>query len=180
MKYFKGDATELKFYNAFLGIVSGIEASENDFYTNGYSAAPLGDAIYEANKSPLTNVITKEIFRIAFNEIFDAFIAVGTAEAYLTVFRKIFGDSVEVEFVVPGPGQLDINIEALELELVNLAVREIVEDNYVLYDLITQDGLDEIMLQSVVGIDSQYELENMLREMVPQGIFTQISLTIGS
>jgi hypothetical protein len=57
-------------------------------------------------------------------------------------------------------------------------VARVIESNaYVYYNVITQDGVDQIVFQSIQGFTTQYELERMLFEMVPAGIFTDIDLT---
>ncbi len=135
--------------------------------------------IYDTGRSPLSNAIVRSIFRESFKEIFEAFIAGGTFESYLTVFRKIFGDDVVVEFTVPDPGKLEIDITAAGLEISEFLARYIEDDAYVFDEIIDYEG-DTIVFQGIKGFETQYEVEQMLRELVPAGIFTTISLTIGS
>lgn len=179
MQYFKGDEIEVKVDEVFEPIMSELSLQKELFFNEAFLAAPLGDLIFDDVRSPLSNAISKEIFRIAFAEIFQAFVEVGTFEAYLTVFRKIFGDDVVVEFTVPGPGQLQIDIEAEGVELSDFIARYI-ENNQYLFDEIIDDEGDNIVFQSIKGFQSQYELEQMLFEMVPAGIYTEITLTLGA
>ncbi len=176
MQNFKGDETELKFRNSAEPVLSDLSLAKDDFYEGCFETAPLGDIIHESNRSPLTNAVKKEIFRLAFKEIFDAFIQVGTFEAYITVFKKIFGDSSTVTFTVPAAGKLNISIEATEIVLSDFISRTI-EDNAYEFDEIVDYDLDNIAFQSIQGFATQYELEQMLFEMVPAGIFTDIDLT---
>lgn len=178
MQYFKGDETEQKIDQAADGLLSVLSAAKDDFYTGAYECAPLGDMIYDSGRSPLSNAIAKVIFRESFKEIFEAFVKVGTFEAYLTVFRKIFGEDVTVEFTLPAAGKLQINIEASVVELSDFVARSIVDNEYV-FDEVIDDVDDNIAFQTVKGFTSQYELEQMLFEMVPAGIYTEISLTLG-
>lgn len=177
-QYFKGDALEKKFDGTGEPILTAIEGQRDDFLEGAYATGPLGDVIFDSGRSPLSNAISRDIFRIAFREIFDAFVQVGTFEAYLTVFRKIFGDDVVVEFTVPAPGKLEIDIEAAGVELTNFITRYI-EDNKYIYDQIVDEEGDNIVFQSIKGFTSQYELEQMLFEMVPAGVYTEISLSLG-
>lgn len=176
---YKGDDIEKKFYNAGRPECETLSAQKNDFFTDGYSCFKLGEILYDNDLSPLANSIPRDIFRESFSDVFEAFVDVGSFESYLTVFRSVFGDAVEVTFTVPAPGKLNIAIVATGLALYNIAVRTIVEDEIVIDDLIDDEG-DYIVLQAVKGFESQYELEQMLYEMVPAGIYTQISLTVGS
>lgn len=177
MQNFKGDVLELKFINSADPICTTVSTDKTNFYNSAYLVQDLGGMIYDSGRAPLSNAIDREIFIQSFAEIFDAFVQVGTAEAYLTVFRKVFGEDVDVTFAVPGPGQLNIDIIAVGLDLNNFAVRSIVDNAYVLDDVVTQDD-ENIVISTLKGFQSQYELEQMLFEMVPAGIYTQISLSI--
>jgi hypothetical protein len=179
MQKFKGDALELKFEAVMSGIAQDLSLQRDLFMEGAYEAAPLGDLIFDDLRSPLSNAISKEIFRTAFAEIFQAFIEVGTFEAYLTVFKKIFGDDVEVLFTIPAAGKLQIDITAEGVELADFVARYIQDNQYVFDEIIDDEG-DNIVFQSIKGFQSQYELEQMLFEMVPAGIYTEISLTLGA
>lgn len=178
MEFFKGDAEELKFYNSAAPLLDNLSLQKDLFYEGAYSAAPLGDVIYDTGRSPLSNAIAKSVFRTSFKEIFDAFVLVGTAESYITVFKKIFGDDVVVDFTVPAPGKLGIEITATGLELEAFNERRVVDNEYIYDEMLDLEG-DGLFFQTVIGFESQYELEQMLNEMVPDGIFTTISLTTG-
>lgn len=179
MQYFKGDETEVKMANCAAPILDICSDDKDDFLAGAYESGPLGDVIYEGGRSPLSNAIDQTIFRASFKQIFDAFVVSGSFESYITVFQKIFGDDVVIEFTVPAPGKLNIDIEAAGVELADLLAREIIDDEYVFYEVIDDEG-DNIALQTVKGFQSQYELEQMLHELVPAGIYTEITLTLGA
>lgn len=172
------DEVEDKFIGVAGPLLDVLSGEKDEFYTDAFNAYPLGDAIFESGRSPLTNAIKQEIYRQAFNEIFEAFISGGSFETYLTVFRRIFGDDVDVTFTVPDPGKLAIDIEAESVILSNLVARKIIDNAYEFDEIIDDEG-DNIVLQTIKGFESQYELELMLFQMVASGIFTEISLTLG-
>ncbi len=178
-RYKATDPIEEKFYQSAAPLFDILSAERDDLFTDAYACFKLGEVLWDTNRAPLANAIARDIFRTSFEGIFDSFVEVGTFESYISVFKKIFGDNVDIQFTVPAAGKLEIDITATGVELNNLAARIIEDDAYVLYDLITQDGIDEIMVQSIKGFTSQYELERMLFEMVPAGIFTTITLTLG-
>lgn len=178
MQFFKGDAEELKFYESGKVIFDLIDVQKNLFATGAYNAYDLGGVIYDLKKSPLSSAIKRETFREAFAEIFSAFKNSGTFESYIDIFTKIFGDTVTIDFTVPGPGKLNIDIVADGVLLYDFASREIVDNDYVLDEIIDDEG-DNIAFQTVKGFTSQYELETMLFELVPGGIYTTISLSVG-
>lgn len=179
MQKFKGDANELKMIAVADGLLSDLSMQKDEFFVGAYETAPLGDLISQLKVSPLSNAISIEIFRLGFKEIFNSFISVGTFEAYISVFKKIFGNGVGLTFTVPAPGKLTIAIVATGVEASEFVTRYVLENAYVIDLMVTQD-LDQIVFQTVKGFQSQYELEQMLFEMVPAGIFTTISLTLGT
>lgn len=173
------DADETKFIDAGTPTFETVGLQKDEFFDGAYECHKLGEIIFDNDLSPLSNAIPREIFREAFKEIFEAFIAGGTFEAYLTVFAKIFGEDADVTFTVPAPGKLEIDIAADGVELTNFIARYIENNAYVRDNVVTQAD-EQIIFQTIKGFQSQYELEQMLFEMVPSGIFTTITLTLGT
>lgn len=178
-QYFKGDAQEIKYYESGRPIAELLSSNKDEFFDEAYACFVLGELLYDKNYAPLSNAIPRDIFREGFAALFDSFLTAGSFESYLSVFQSVFGDDVDVTFTVPAPGKLEIDIIATNLAIYGMTVREIVGDNYEYFTLVDDVG-DRIVLQGVKGFNSQYELEQMLFEMVPGGIYTQISLTVGS
>lgn len=174
---FKGDDLELQMEASGADIMDSVELQLDAFFTGAYSSMPLGDSIYDSGRSPLSNAIDRDIFRQSFPEIFTAFTVAGTFDSYITVFQKIFGVDVEIEFTVPAAGKLNIDIIAADVEISEFVARNIESNTYVYSPMVTQD-LDQIVFQSIKGFKTQYELEQMLFEMVPAGIYTVITLTL--
>jgi hypothetical protein len=180
-QFFKAsDETENKFYQSGQPIMDLVSQQKDLFFDDAYACFMLGDLLYQTKRAPLTNAIPQSIFRETFSVVFDAFLVAGSFESYLTVFRKVFGDDVSVEFTVPGPGRLQIDIEAAGVELSDFIERHIVSNAYVFNTIIEELSGDTIVFQTVKGFQSQYDLEQMLFEMVPDGIYTEITLTLGS
>lgn len=178
MQYFKGDDTEIKFDESAKTTLDNLGLQFDDFLADAYNCQAFGDILYDNNLSPLANAIKKEVYRTAFNEVFANFIVAGTFESYIAVFGKVFGAEADVTFTVPAAGRLQIGIVADGIELSEAISRTIVDNEYV-FDEIVGDDFDNIMFQTIKGFQSQYELEQMLFEMVPQGVFTEITLTLG-
>jgi hypothetical protein len=177
MQYFKGDSTELKMYNSVSPIMDITSNILSDYFDNAYNNIKLGEFIYDENRVPLTNALKREIFIDCFKEIFEAWSFCGTFESYLTVFRKIFGEDAIIEFTVPGSGRLQIDIETSGLVEYGFISRWIVDNAYVFYDIVDDVG-DSIVFENFKGIETEFELEKILFQMVPNGIFTEVSLTI--
>jgi hypothetical protein len=178
MQFFKGDSTELKYYESGRTILETLSGQKSEFFTECYGCFVLGELLYDNNYAPLANAIPRDIFRESFAILFESFLAAGSFESYITVFQNIFGADVEITFTVPAPGKLNIDIVASGLETYGMTIREIIDDAYEYFTLVDDEG-DRIVLQAVKGFESQYELEQMLFEMVPAGIYTEITLTVG-
>lgn len=179
MQKFKGDEKELRFIAVGDPVISDTSTAKTEFFDGAYAADPLGDLLWLTGRAPLSSAIPQNIFRRSFEALFNSFEFAGSFESYLTVFRQVFGEDVEVEFTVPGPGKLQIEITALGFEISNLVARYISENQYFFDEIITQDGIDQIIVSTVKGFQTEYELNQMLFEMVPAGIFTTIILQIG-
>lgn len=178
MQYFKGDDFEVKMTEVGIPISDVISAAKDDFFDDAFGCFVLGELLYDTNRAPLANAIPRNIFRETFESVFDSFVEAGTFESYLSVFRKVFGDDVEVTFTVPAPGKLQIEIVAAGFELSNFVANRIVDNEYVFDNVVDDDG-NQIVFETVKGFQTQYELEQMLFEMVPDGIYTEITLTVG-
>jgi hypothetical protein len=179
IEYFKGDETELKYFNSAEPISDTLLDQLILFFDDCYNCEELGSVLYDNKLSPLANAIKKQVYLESFPTIWENFKVAGTFESYLEVFQKIFGDTVDVEFTVPGPGQLEIDITAENVQEFNFAARYI-EDNEYLYDEIIDDEDDNIVLRNYKGLESEYELNKMLTEMVPAGIDITITLSFGA
>lgn len=180
MQLFKGDATEQKFVDVSEVVGGGLELQKDLFFEDAYNCQDLGALLYDNDFAPLSNAIQRDIFKSSFQTIFDQFLEAGSAESYLTIFRKIFGDDADVTFTVPAPGKLQIAIEAEGIEESNFGLRRIVDNQYVVDELVDREMPgNNIVFQTIKGFTSQYELEQMLFEMVPAGIYTEISLSLG-
>lgn len=179
MKPFKEtDTLEAAVSNTIVPTIDQLETDLDLFFDGAFECFLLGDVLYDLSRDPMAGVITRGIFRTSFFAIHELFTAPGTFEFYLTVFRAIFGDSVDVEFVIPGPGQLEINIDSLETGTFNLLAREIVGGVYEYSQLITSEDGDLIMGQGTQGIKTQYEMDSLINEISMDGIFTVCNLTV--
>lgn len=178
-EFFKGDALELKMYNSGLPALDNIGLGLDEFWSQCYEMIPMGEFLWDEKRVPLTNAIRRDVFVISFKQIFEAWSFCGTFESYILVFKKIFGDDSLIEFTVPAPGQLHINIEASGIQLSPFIARRIVDNAYV-YDNVVDHVGDNIAFATVLGIETQDELEKVLYTMVPAGIYTEVSLTIGA
>jgi hypothetical protein len=170
------DAIEQKVYDAFYPLMAILEGDKDSFYAGAYEAYPLGDVLYDTGH-PLTGIVSRETFRASYPAIHELFTRSGPFEFYLTVFRAIWGNDVQVEFIVPSPGVLQINIEALAIQQDFFMARRIVDNAYVYDEVIDDDG-DNIVFQTPSGIKTQDEVNKFMRELHPDGLYVETTLEL--
>lgn len=179
VQFFKpNDEDERKAFNAVESLSDILSGFKDDFFEGAYGATALGEILFDGAYMPLTNAIRREIFIDAFKELFEAWSFSGTHQTYVEVFKKIFGEDVELDFTVPDPGKLVIDITATGFQLFDFLVKEIVDNEYVDSTIVDHEG-DTIIFSSPKGFETQQETQTMVFTMVPNGIFTTVSLTLG-
>ncbi len=171
------DEKEEKVRDAALPVLTLLGNERDAFYAGAFEAFPLGGVLFDLRRAPLAGAISRENYIQCFFAIYDLFTRPGTFEFYLALFRAIWGPDVEVEFTIPAPGQLGINISALTVQLYNFVARDIVDNAYVYDEVVDQDG-DNIVFQVNAGIKTQSETDALLRELHPYGIYVTSTLTV--
>lgn len=176
-KFKDNDLIEAKVIEAFAPKFASLGSDRDDFYNGAFECFAFGDVLYVLKRSPMAGVITQEVFRRSFFAIHDLFTKPGTFEFYMQVFRAIWGENVDVEFTVPAPGILQININVLDVENFDFIAREIVNNSYVHSKILDHDG-DNIEFQDTVGIKTQDEINALMHEFCPAGIYNETNLDI--
>lgn len=179
MQRFKeNDPTESDVYGLFLPSLEALGLDRNSFFTDAYLCTDLGGVLYDLERDPLVNVVSRAVYRDSFPALHDLFTRPGTFEFYLALFRKIFADDADITFTIPGPGQLNINVEAITEQNFNLMARRIESLVYIYEQVITSDTSDKIQVQGIRGIKTQAEMDSLTVEISVYGIFTTITLIL--
>ena len=170
------DLVETQVTQILLPVLTTLGISHDAFFNGAFESYLLGDVLYDLGRDPITDVITREVYRTSYPAIHELFTRPGTFEFYLSVFRKIFPDDIDVQFSIPGPGRLVITISALTLAEFYLLTREIVLDAYVYYNLVTSSLNERIIGHGATGIKTQAELNGLISEISAYGVYTTVSL----
>lgn len=176
-RFKESDTKELQVINAAIAPIDEIGYDLDDFFDGAFKSFGLGEVLYDLDRDPMSGVITRDTFRKSYWAIHNLFTKPGTFEYYLEVFRSIWGDSVEIEFEVPSPGILNINASVLDVEEFVLIAREI-EDNAYVYSPIIEYGGDRLTVRDKTGIKSQSEIDALMNEITPNGIFVTTTLVL--
>lgn len=168
-QFFKGDALELKMYEAGMPAMESVSLSLDQFFENCYDADDFLLMLYDTGRVPFTDRIQREAF-VAF---YRGFLAnaprTGTFASYVFLLQALFGENSEMQFDVPAPGQLEILIDAESSVPFGFQVEQIVDGEKVTYDLVTHDD-EEIEFTGITGIESEAQIEALLAEIIPAGI----------
>lgn len=179
MKLFKPtDQLEAKVRDAQLKGYEAIDLAKQEMYDDAWYSMVFGQVLHDAKADSMAGALTREMYANSYPEIHELFTRPGTFEFYMNVFRKIWGDNVEVEFEIPSPGVLNINISATNLELQDFMAREIVAGLYVYDEVVTSDTFENIVFQGTRGIKTQQEVDVLINELHPAGIIVTANLVI--
>lgn len=170
------DDVEAKLTEAFVSSLRVVDGQFDAMFAGVYTAQPMGGAIYDAGADPLVGPLVRASYIVSFLQIHALFQRPGTYELYLAVFRAIWGSDVSVVFT-PTPGKLSIVIEALSTTLELFAARRI-EDNHYMDDEVLAENLDNLVFQVPTGIKTQQEVDALMRELHPIGIWVEATLDI--
>lgn len=178
MQAFKeNDDIEAKVRAVFSDVFGVVSAQKDLFFDGAYTAFPLGDVL-AATGEPIASVIPENIFRQSFPMIHQVYTRPGTFEFYLQLFRKVWGEDADIQFTVPAPGKLEIDVVALAAQAYEAIARIIESDEYVDYNLVTTDDEDQIIFRGTAGLQTQRQAENLVRELHPEGVWVTITLSI--
>jgi hypothetical protein len=155
------------------------EIDLDEMHADCYLGVPFLLYMYDAGRFPFSAKINREAFPDFIQEAYTRFPFFGTFDCYLFILQKIFGPLTEIFFDVPAAGKLTIEVNAvsdLEFEFV---ARELVDGSYVFYEITDHLG-DQLVFRGISGIENLSQLNLLFSEIMPAGIFPDISLTFFS
>ncbi len=173
---FKGDDFELQMESAAAPAFDLTELALDAMYDGCYEAHDWLLALYDSGRMPFSDRVPRDSFPAFFQRALENFPFTGTFEAYLFILKSIFGGATEVLFEVPGDGKISILVNAEAAIEFEAEAREYAGGIFQTYQLVTSDG-DVIAFRGISGIDSEEELNQLLAELIPVGIFPDIALT---
>ncbi len=170
------DTTEAAIQNFLMPVLDILGVDRDTFYSECFESYLFGDVLFDLSRDPLVDVITQEVYRASFPAIHELFTRPGTFEFYISVFRKVFPEDVDIQFEIPDPGKLEITLNALTLAQFYLLTRRIVADVYVYENLVTSGANEKILVRGTSGIKTQSEIEGLVAEISAYGIYTTVTL----
>jgi hypothetical protein len=172
---FKGDAVELQMEAAAAPAFDICSAALDDFYTLGYDSAPFLLMLYDQARAPYSDRVPRDSFVSFIKEALIRFPFTGTFETYIFIIRAIFGEDSGILFDVPAPGKMSMLVSANASIGFDFIGRELTDGVYQTFSLVNGDG-DTLLFTGISGIDNEYELNLLLSELIPAGIYPEVSL----
>lgn len=175
VQYFKGDETELKFYQAGAPLMDAISLDLTSFSEEAYAAADFLLMLYDEGRFPFSDRVPREAFVAFIMGCISNSNFIGTYESYIFLIQSIFGAQSTIFFDETDPGKLNLTVStssSLEFDFVVL-------DGSTITTLLTADG-ETLSLFGIAGIENEAELNALLAEFVPAGIYPNIELVLFS
>ncbi len=172
---FKGDDTELKYEAAATPAMDLCSTALDAFFAEGYDATPFLLMLFDEGRMPFSDRVPREAFVQFIREALKRFRFTGTFESYIFIIEKIFGEGSGIIFAVPNPGHLTILVNSPATLDFDFIANEYVDGVYVDSEMVDHDG-STLVFQGISGIDSEYELSQLLAELQPAGVFTEVTL----
>lgn len=172
---FKGDAVELKMQACATPAFQITGTALDSFLEGGADSDPFLLMLYDEKRMPFSDRVTRNVFVPFIKKALLNFPFIGNFESYIFILKEIFGADAEVIFDVPAEGHLLVSVNAaagLSFEAIG---REYKDGVYEFFNLITQDG-EQIIFSGIAGIETEKELSLLFSEIIPAGIFPEISL----
>lgn len=174
---FKGDAQELRFEAAGIPAFEACSASLDAYEAGAYDSAEFLLMLYDEGRMPFSDRVSRAAFVSFYREALRNFPVTGTFEAYIFILKAIFGATTEILFSVPAAGKLEILVDAAANISFGFVAWSYVDGQYQ-YDQIVTAANEPIQFSSLSGIESEAELKALLAEIIPAGIWPDITLGI--
>ena len=175
VQYFKGDETELKFYNSAAPLMDATSADLSAFSEDAYLAADFLLMLYDAGRFPFSDRVPRAAFVSFIKGCISNSNFIGTYESYIFLVKSIFGADSEVFFEETDPGVLNMTVSTTS----SVAFDFVVLDGSTITTLLTAEG-ETLSLFGIAGIENEAELNALLAEFVPAGIYPNIELVLFS
>lgn len=172
---YKGDETELKYKNAGSPAYESISDALDEMMLGASTTDDFILMLYDDGRYPYSQRIKRDAFVNFIRGALNNFPFIGSFDTYIFILREIFGPDTDLIFTVPGPGELEISVNASSDIVSEFIGREVSGGGYVFFNLSDDDGND-IVFKTLAGIETEAELNLLFAEIMPAGIFPTIAL----
>lgn len=172
---FKGDPVELQMEAAGAPAFDITSAALDQFYEGAYDSTNWIIALYDNGRMPFSERVPRDSFVEFYKNALPSFPKTGTFETYILILTAVFGFGSGIQFTVPGPGKLEILVNAANTIPYGFIFQEFIDGEYVISGCVDHDG-SHIQFSGISGIDSEAELKQLLSELIPAGVYTEVTL----
>lgn len=176
-QYFKGDATEIKYYQSGSEIMDLQGQFLDQFFDEAFDCAAFLLMLYDEGRMPFSDRIPREAFISFLIECIANVNFIGSYESYIFLITRIFGAGSTLFFEEVTPGVLTLTVSASTTTDFDFVAREYTNGAYETFGVTTAAG-EFLVFQGFPGIDNEAELKQLLSEFVPAGIYADINLVL--
>lgn len=175
-QHFKGDTLELQMIAAGDPAFEFTLAELDEYFQNCYDVEPFLLMLYDSGRMPFSDRVPRDSFVSFIRQAIPNAQVTGTFENYIFILKSIFGQLSDVLFDVPAPGKLEMIVSASDLLEFDFEGRDRSGGTLETFTIDTSDG-EQLQFRGIAGIDSEAELTQLLSELIPAGIFPDITLS---
>jgi hypothetical protein len=175
-KFSENDTNEEKVKNVIAAFMDAVDEDLDSFWEFAFTTYGLGQVLRDTSADPVSKMLILSAFLRSFKTIHESYQKPGTYNFYLDIFRKIWGETVAVEFTNPAPGVLLINLDATDFQQEILLARDIVDGQYVFPELVTTDTGENIIVRVTITPWTEIEVLKLMRALAPAWLYYEVSL----
>ena len=175
-KFSENDSNEEKLKTVIAAFMDTVDEDLDSFWSDAFTTYGLGQVLKDTSADPVSKMLILSAFLRSFKTIHESYQKPGTYKFYLDIFRKIWGETVDVEFENPAPGHLIINLDATDLQQEFLLARDIVDSQYVFDEVVTTDTGDNIIVRVTITPWTEPEVLKLMRAIAPAWLFSEVNL----
>lgn len=176
-QYFKGDAKEIKFDTVGKGPIDLTGLALDQFYDEAFDCAEFLLMLYDEGRVPFSDRVPRDAFVSFLIQCIANANFIGTYESYIFLVNGIFGEGSSIFFGTPVAGKITMIISSSSTANFTFVARELIDGGYEYFDMVTGDG-ETLEFVGFPGIESEAELQQLLAEFIPAGIYADITLVI--
>lgn len=173
---FKGDEIELRYEESARPAMEQVGISLDQFWASAFDSAPFILNLYDDKRIPFAERVKRDAFVAFYQQVLLRFPFVGSFDSYLFILSAIFGSIQDIQFDIPSPGILFVDINSASSLDFDFIGRD-VDGN--IFE-ITDHSSNVLSFRGIAGIETSAELELLFSEIMPAGISPHISLSFYS
>ncbi len=168
-QYFRNDDDTKKIHSVFEQAKKTNNVSLKLMHENIIGSYALGKAILDSGIVDFGFKVDEEYFVQNYVAILEAMQKAGILDTYVILIKRLLGAGVDVQFTMPNPGHLQLNVQEVESRARALVNRD---KKYIMAK--TSSGLKAIVVKQRITEYSLSQAIKVIQNITPAGIFIEV------